>query len=141
MQEAKAGDTVRVHYTGTLEDGSVFDSSTGREPLEFTLGSGQVIAGFDDAVSGMRPGDERTVTIPAADAYGAWRDELVIEVERARLPADLSPEIGQQLQLSQEGRSFMVRVTDVTAESIRLDANHPLAGEDLTFQLQLVDIG
>lgn len=141
MEAAKPGDRVRVHYTGTLGDGSTFDSSSGREPLEFTVGSGQVIPGFESAVSGMRPGDERTITIPAAEAYGAHRDELVIEVERARLPNDLDPAVGQQLQLSQEGQSFMVRVTDVNAEHITLDANHPLAGEDLTFQLQLVEIG
>jgi peptidylprolyl isomerase len=141
MEAAKPGDRVRVHYTGTLGDGSTFDSSAGREPLEFTVGSGQVIPGFESAVSGMRPGDERTITIPAAEAYGAHRDELVIEVERARLPNDLDPAVGQQLQLSQEGQSFMVRVTGVNAEHITLDANHPLAGEDLTFQLQLVEIG
>lgn len=140
MESAKAGDRVRVHYTGTLEDGTVFDSSEGREPLEFTLGSGQVIPGFDEAVSGMNPGDERTVTIPAAEAYGTRRDELVMEVERTRLPEDLEPEVGQQLQLSQEGQAFVVRVSDVTSESITLDANHPLAGEDLTFRLQLVEI-
>lgn len=140
METAKAGDTVRVHYTGTLEDGSVFDSSEGRDPLQFTVGSGQVIPGFDQAVSGMKPGDERNVTIPAAEAYGARRDDLVIEVERQRLPDDLEPEVGQQLQLSQEGQTFVVRVTDVSDASVTLDANHPLAGEDLTFQLQLVDI-
>lgn len=140
MVSAKAGDRVRVHYTGTLADGSVFDSSAGRDPLEFTVGSGQVIPGFDEAVSGMKPGEEQTVTIPAVEAYGARREELVIEVERQRLPDDLEPEVGQQLQLSQEGQSFVVRVTDVSEGSVTLDANHPLAGEDLTFQLQLVDI-
>ncbi len=129
-----------MHYTGTLEDGSVFDSSQGRDPLQFKVGSGQVIPGFDQAVSGMKPGDERKVTIPAAEAYGSRRDDLVIEVERERLADDLEPQIGQQLQLSQEGQSFVVRVTEVSDESVTLDANHPLAGEDLTFQLQLVEI-
>ena len=140
METAKTGDRVRVHYTGILEDGSVFDSSTGRDPLEFTVGSGQVIPGFDQAVAGMKPGDERKVTIPAAEAYGSRRDDLVIEVERERLPDNLDPQIGQQLQLSQEGQSFVVRIAEVSEESVTLDANHPLAGEDLTFELQLVEI-
>jgi peptidylprolyl isomerase len=140
MPSAKSGDTVRVHYTGKLEDGSVFDSSEGRDPLEFTVGSGQVIPGFDEAVAGMSPGEEREVTIPAADAYGDRKDDLVIVVERSQLPPDIDPEPGQQLQLSQEGRAFVVTVADVSPENITLDANHPLAGEDLTFELQLVGI-
>jgi peptidylprolyl isomerase len=137
---AKSGDTVRVHYTGKLEDGSVFDSSNGRDPLEFTVGAGEVIAGFDQAVAGMSPGEEREVRIPAAEAYGDRKDDLVIVVDRAQLPPDIDPEVGQQLQLSQEGRAFVVQVADVTHENITLDANHPLAGEDLTFELQLVAI-
>ncbi|HSJ29864.1 MAG TPA: peptidylprolyl isomerase [Longimicrobiales bacterium] len=140
MASAKSGDTVRVHYTGKLEDGSVFDSSDGRDPLEFTVGSGQVIPGFDQAVTGMSPGDERQVKIPAAEAYGDRKDDLVIVVERAQLPPDIDPAVGQQLQLSQEGRAFVVTVADVNERSITLDANHPLAGEDLTFDLQLVEI-
>ena len=140
MSSAKSGDTVRVHYTGKLADGSVFDSSEGRDPLEFTVGSGQVIPGFDAAVAGMSPGDERSVTIPAADAYGDRKDDLMIVVERSQLPQDIEASVGQQLQLSQEGRAFVVTVADVTDESITLDANHPLAGEDLTFDLHLVGI-
>lgn len=140
MSSAKSGDTVRVHYTGKLGDGSVFDSSEGRDPLEFTVGSGQVIPGFDAAVSGMSPGDERSVTIPAADAYGERKEDLMIVVERSQIPQEIDPSVGQQLQLSQEGRAFVVTVADVTAENITLDANHPLAGEDLTFDLQLVAI-
>jgi peptidylprolyl isomerase len=140
MASVKSGDTVRVHYTGKLEDGSVFDSSDGRDPLEFTVGSGQVIPGFDQAVAGMSPGDEREVTIEAENAYGVRKDDLVVEVERKQLPPDIAPEVGQQLQLSQEGRAFVVTVADVKPESITLDANHPLAGEALTFELQLVDI-
>lgn len=140
MASAKSGDTVRVHYTGKLEDGSVFDSSDGRDPLEFTVGSGQVIPGFDQAVTGMSPGDERQVKISAAEAYGDRKDDLVIVVERAQLPPDIDPAVGQQLQLSQEGRAFVVTVADVNERSITLDANHPLAGEDLTFDLQLVEI-
>lgn len=141
MASAKSGDTVRVHYTGKLEDGSVFDSSDGRDPLEFTVGSGQVIPGFDQAVAGMSPGEEREVKIPAAEAYGDRKDDLVIVVERAQLPPDIDPDVGQQLQLSQEGRAFVVTVADVNEQNITLDANHPLAGEDLTFELQLVEIG
>jgi peptidylprolyl isomerase len=139
--EAKRGDTVRVHYTGRLDDGSVFDSSKEREPLEFQLGSGQVIPGFDDAVAGMKPGEERSVTIAAAEAYGPRREELVISVARSDLPAGMEPGIGQQLEVSQNGQSFVVTVTDIDEEGIVLDANHPLAGEDLTFDLELVDIG
>jgi peptidylprolyl isomerase len=140
MQSAKSGDTVRVHYTGKLDDGSVFDSSEGRDPLEFQLGGGQVIPGFEQAVEGMSPGDERSVTIAADEAYGPRRDELVLVVPRTELPAEMQPEVGQQLQLSQEGQSFIVTVADVNQSEIVLDANHPLAGEELTFELQLVDI-
>jgi peptidylprolyl isomerase len=141
MAEAKAGDTVRVHYTGTLGDGSVFDSSEGREPLEFTVGAGQVIAGFDDAVTGMEPGEERQVTIPSDQAYGERRDDLVLVVDRAQFPPDLELQVGQQLQVSQgDTDSFVVTVRDVSEDAVVLDANHPLAGEDLTFQLRLVDI-
>ena len=141
MQGAKTGDMVRVHYRGTLDDGSVFDSSEGRDPLEFTLGSGQVIPGFDVAVTGMSVGDERTVTIPAAEAYGTHRDDLVLVVGRETLPPDMPVEIGDRLQLDQGGHSFTVIVTDLTDNEITLDANHPLAGRDLTFALQLVEIG
>ena len=141
MQGARTGDTVRVHYRGTLDDGSVFDSSEGRDPLEFTLGSGQVIPGFDVAVTGMSVGDERTVTIPAAEAYGTHRDDLVLVVGRENLPPDMQVEIGDRLQLDQGGHSFAVMVTDLTDSEITLDANHPLAGRDLTFALQLVEIG
>ena len=141
MQSAKTGDTVRVHYRGTLDDGSVFDSSEGRDPLEFRLGSGQVIPGFDDAVTGMSVGDERTVTIPADQAYGNHRADLVLVVGRENLPADMSVDIGDRLQLEQAGHTFVVMVTDITDERVTLDANHPLAGQNLTFALQLVEIG
>ena len=141
MHGAKTGDTVRVHYRGTLADGSVFDSSEGRDPLQFTLGSGQVIPGFDNAVTGMSVGDERTVTIPATEAYGTHRDDLVLIVGRENLPPDMQVEIGDRLQLDQGGHSFTVIVTDLTDREITLDANHPLAGRDLTFALQLVEIG
>lgn len=140
MAGAKSGDTVRVHYTGTLADGSVFDSSDGRDPLEFTLGTGQVIGGFDDAVTGMAPGDRKEVTIPSDEAYGSHRDDLVLVVDRATFPPNVNPEVGQQLQMSQGGESFIVTVREVGDESVTLDANHPLAGEDLTFHLELVEI-
>jgi peptidylprolyl isomerase len=140
MAGANAGDTVRVHYTGRLEDGTVFDSSEGRSPLEFTLGEGRVISGFDDAVEGMNPGDQQTVTIPSGRAYGPRREELVLEVDRSNFPDDLDPEVGQPLQVDQQGQMFVVTVRDVSPSSITLDANHPLAGRDLTFDLQLVEI-
>lgn len=140
MAEAKAGDTVRVHYTGTLADGSVFDSSRGREPLEFTLGEGRVIAGFDDAVTGMQEGEERQVIIPAEQAYGDRREELVLTVPRAQFPQGLDPEPGLQVQLSQGGQRTVATITEVDDEAVTLDANHPLAGKELTFDLELVGI-
>lgn len=140
MGEARSGNTVHVHYTGSLADGSVFDSSNGRDPLAFTLGDSQVIPGFESAVTGMQVGEEKTVTIPAAEAYGPHRDELVLVVQRSQLPDGLDPATGQQLQLSQDGQSFVVTVTDVSDQEVVLDANHPLAGRDLTFELRLVDI-
>jgi FKBP-type peptidyl-prolyl cis-trans isomerase 2 len=139
---AKAGDTVRVHYKGTLSDNSVFDSSEGRDPLEFTIGNEQVIPGFDTAVNGMKQGDKKTVTIQSSDAYGEYRDELIINLDRERLPQDLEPEIGRQLQLSgPEGQTAIMTIVDFDATSITLDANHPLAGKDLTFEIELVGIG
>lgn len=140
MRRAHNGDTVSVHYTGTLADGSVFDSSRGRDPLQFTVGEGRVIPGFDAAVSGMAVGEEKKVTIPADQAYGAHRPELMVEVDRAQFPADLHPEIGQQLQLSRGGQVFVVTVRDLSDGSVLLDGNHPLAGQDLTFALELVGV-
>lgn len=140
MAQAQNGDTVLVHYTGKLDDGTVFDSSQDREPLEFTLGSGQVIAGFDDAVTGMETGSSRMITIPADQAYGARRDELLLQVDRSQFPDNASPEVGQQFQMSQGGQTLVVNVTNVAADQVTLDANHPLAGKDLTFQLELVGI-
>lgn len=140
MAQAQNGDTVLVHYTGKLDDGTVFDSSQGREPLEFTLGSGQVIPGFDDAVSGMEPGSSREITIPADQAYGARRDELLLQVDRSQFPDGADPQVGQQFQMSQGGQTVVVNVTDVEADHVTLDANHPLAGQDLTFELELVEV-
>ena len=140
-ERAKQGDTVRVHYKGTLADGSEFDSSRGREPLEFTLGTGQVIPGFDEAVTGMRVGEEKEVTIPASDAYGDRRDDLMIVVDRRQFPGHIQPTVGQQLQLGgKDGQTFVVTVREVSDERVVLDGNHPLAGEDLTFALTLVEI-
>ena len=140
MAEAKPGDTVRVHYTGTLDSGEVFDSSEGREPLQFTLGAGQVIPGFDEAVEGMQPGDEKRVTIPSGEAYGPRRGELTLVVDRGQFPPDIDPQVGQQLQMSSGEQVFVVTVVDVSDAGVTLDANHPLAGQDLTFDLSLVEI-
>ena len=140
MAKAKAGDTVRVHYTGTFEDGEVFDSSRDSEPLEFILGAGDVIAGFDDAVKGMSPGDQKTVTIAARDAYGEHREELLMTVALSQLPAHLDPELGEQLELKSPEGEVLATIVEINDDHIVLDANHPLAGQDLTFALELVEI-
>lgn len=140
MAQAKSGDTVRVHYTGRLDDGSVFDSSEGREPLEFVLGAQQVIPGFEEAVDGLSPGEERTVDIPADRAYGPRREEMVLTVGRDQFPDEIRPEVGQQLQMSQDGQVAIVTIIGVSDAEVTLDANHPLAGKDLTFDVQLVEI-
>jgi len=122
---ASDGDTVRVHYTGTLQDGTTFDTSVGREPLEFTLGEGKMIPGFEKAIYGLKVGKSKTVTIPAEEAYGPHRDDLVIVVEREQLPANLHPKVDQQLQMQQtDGRTAVVIVTDVSETTITVDANH-----------------
>ncbi|MEP0548232.1 MAG: peptidylprolyl isomerase [Rhodothermales bacterium] len=141
MAQATAGDTVRIHYTGTLSDGSVFDSSEGRGPLEFTVGVGQVIPGFDSAVEGMKPGETQTVEIPAEKAYGPLREEMMLSVSPDQFPDGMEPEIGQQLQLSQpDGQAVVVRVTEIADDEVILDANHELAGQDLTFEITLEEI-
>jgi FKBP-type peptidyl-prolyl cis-trans isomerase 2 len=140
MSQAKNGDTVRLHYTGRLDDGSVFDSSRDRDPLEFTIGEGQVIPGFEAAVNGMAPGEEKQVTIPSDEAYGPRRDDLLMPVSRSQIPEHIEPTVGQQLQMSQGGQTFVVRIADISDEAVVLDANHPLAGMDLTFDLELVEI-
>ena len=142
MAEATKGDSVKIHYTGRLEDGTVFDSSRDRDPLEFTLGAGMVIPGFDEAVEGMAVGDEKTAEIPADQAYGPRRDDLMIPVSPEQFPDDLDPEVGQQLQMQTgEGQTFVASVAEVGDEAVVLDANHPLAGKDLTFEIELVEIG
>lgn len=141
MAQAKQGDTVRVHYTGKLEDGTVFDSSEGSDPLEFTIGEGEVIPGFENAVVGMEPGQKKTVTIPADEAYGFHQDELIATVGRDQFPDDVKPEMGQQYEMQRDdGETFVMTVTEITDDEVTLDANHPLAGEDLTFDLELVGI-
>lgn len=141
MTQVQQGDTVKVHYTGKLEDGTVFDSSVSRDPLQFTLGKGQIIPGFEHAVVGMNPGESKTEKILADQAYGPRREDMVIEVDRQQLPADLQPEVGQQLQVSQTpGQAIPVMITDVSESRVMLDANHPLAGEDLIFDIQLLEI-
>ena len=141
MTQAKVGDTVRVHYTGKLVDGTIFDSSSNRDPLEFAIGSGGIIPGFEEAVIGMNPGDSKTTHIPADQAYGPHRQEMVLVVEREQIPPDIDLQVGQQLQLRQEnGYALPVIVTEVEEAQVTLDANHPLAGEDLIFDIQLVEI-
>jgi len=141
-EQAKDGDAVQVNYTGTLADGTVFDSSAGREPLEFTIGSGQLIPGFDEAVVGMKVGEKKTVTIPADEAYGPHRDEMVIEVDREQFPSNIDPEVGMMLESTQQdGSKVVFTVTNISDNTtITLDANHPLAGKDLTFEIELVKI-
>jgi peptidylprolyl isomerase len=141
MSQAKSGDNVKIHYTGTLEDGTEFDSSAGREPLAFALGTGQVIAGFDNAVDGMTVGESKTVTIPAGEAYGDRHEQLVQQVPKTALPEEMKPEVGMQLQSqSPEGQVMNLVVTGVEEDSITVDANHPLAGQALTFAIELVAI-
>lgn len=140
MIEAKRGDNVKVHYTGKLDDGTVFDSSEGAEPLEFAVGSGQVIEGFDDAVRGMKVGDSKTVKIPVDKAYGQRNDEMVIQAPIEQVPPDLNPELGMRLEMGgANGEILRVVVTEITETHITLDANPPLAGKDLVFDLKLVD--
>ena len=141
MAQVKRGDTVKVHYHGTLADGSIFDSSTGREPLEFEVGGGMVIEGFDNGVLGMALGEKRTIEIPADQAYGQKNEDMIMEFPIDRFPADLVPEVGMTLNMSNnQGEQFPVVIVEVAEEFVLLDANHPLAGKDLTFDLELVDL-
>ena len=141
MTQAKSGDTVKVHYTGTLNNGQVFDSSKSRDPLQFTLGTGMVIPGFDAAVTGLSPGESVTATIPNAKAYGPYQKEMVAEIEKQNIPADFELEVGQRLQMQvPSGEAMTVTITDIKGDMVTLDGNHPLAGQDLTFELELVEI-
>lgn len=142
MQQVKKGDKVKVHYTGTLEDGTVFDSSMGHEPLQFQVGGGQVIEGFDEAVIGMGAGEKKTVLIPCAKAYGETQNDLIMEVALEQVPPDLKPEIGMRLEVGgTDGQLLKVTVVGLTDKVVVLDANPPLAGKDLIFALELVSIG
>ena len=141
MQQVKSGDTVKVHYHGKLTDGTTFDSSEGREPLEFEVGSGMVIAGFDNGVTGMTIGEKKTVSIPAEEAYGEKQEEMVMEFPMDRFPEDMKPEVGMQLSMSSaDGQNIPVIIREVLEDKVVLDANHPLAGEELVFDLELVEI-
>lgn len=142
MSKAQSGDTVSVHYTGKLSDETVFDSSRDREPLSFEIGAGKVIPGFEKSVVGMEPGETKTITIESEKAYGPYREDQVVEIEKDRLPEDIEPVVGQQLQVQQaNGETSVVVIKDVSNGSVTLDANHPLAGKDLIFDIELVDVG
>ncbi|MFQ5757447.1 MAG: peptidylprolyl isomerase [Acidiferrobacterales bacterium] len=141
MSQAKAGDTVRVHYTGKLDDGIEFDSSAGREPLEFALGSGQVIPGLDKAVEGMKVGESKSERIPAEEAYGPRQEQLIQEIPKSALPDDLDPSVGMSLEAKQpDGEVIKLVVSAVAEESITVDGNHPLADQALNFDIELVEI-
>jgi peptidylprolyl isomerase len=141
MSQAKNGDNVKVHYTGTLEDGTVFDSSVDREPIQFTLGNGQLIKGFEDAVTGMSVGETKTVRISSNEAYGPHRDELILKFNKSDFPPSIEPKEGLVLNLrSQDGKSLMAEIKGISGDTVTLDGNHPLAGKDLTFKIELVEI-
>ena len=141
MAPANTGDTVKVHYTGKLDDGTVFDTSANRDPLQFTIGEQQVIPGFEQTVVGMNPGESKTAQIPVDKAYGPHRKEMILVVERSQFPADLEPQVEQCLQLCQpDGQNMVARVTDVSESKVMLDANHLLEGKELTFDIQLIEI-
>ena len=141
MQTAKSGDTVKVHYHGRLEDGTTFDSSEGRAPLEFEVGSGMVIKGFDDGVTGMKVGDKKTINIPVDEAYGPKNPDMLVEFPKANFPPGMVPEVGMRLNMtSAQGQEIPVVIAEVGDEIVVLDANHALAGQDLIFDLELVDV-
>lgn len=141
MQQVKSGDKVKVHYHGKLTSGETFDSSAGREPLEFEVGSGMVIKGFDDGVTGMIVGEKKTINIPADEAYGPVNPDMLMDFPKERFPADLQLELGMQLMMSDpSGQQFPVKVNEIKEDVIVLDGNHPLAGEELIFDLELIEI-
>ena len=141
MTQAQQGNTVKVHYTGRLDDGSVFDSSVGGEPMEFTIGGGQMIPGFEQGVVGMELGESRTVIIAADQAYGIYRPEGVIDVARSEIPPSIPLEVGMQLQANgPDGRPVHMTVLDLSDDVVKMDGNHPLAGQDLTFEIEVVEI-
>ncbi len=142
MPRVKVGDTVRIHYTGKLADGTVFDSSRDGEPFEFTTGQGMVIPGFERALLGMSPGECKTETIPSHDAYGPYQDNLVAVLDTTEfLDRGITPTVGMQLEVRQpDGQKIPVLITEVSTTQVKLDANHPLAGQDLVFEIELLDI-
>jgi len=141
MAQAKSGDTVKIHYIGRLDDGYVFDTSANRNPLKLKIGEKRIIKAFEQAIIGMEQGESKTVKIQAEEAFGQYREKLVQTVGRSVFPADLEPKVGQRLTAtSVDGRSVAVTVTDVSESSVTIDANHPLAGEDLTFDIELIEI-
>jgi peptidylprolyl isomerase len=141
MAKAKKGDSVKVHYTGKLKDGTVFDTSENTEPLAFKVGEGKLIKDFEEAIVGMEPGESKTVEIPAERAYGQHYADKVIVIDRKEVPSNITPRVDQMLQVRQkDGKTFAVKVTEVSETSLTLDANHPLAGKDLTFDIQLAEI-
>ncbi len=141
MKQAKSGDSVKIHYTGKLNDGTVFADSKKGEPLEFTLGAGQIIPGVDEAVHGMEPGQSKTVTIPPEKAYGPRQEELTKDIPKDDLPEGMQPQVGQSLKVDQpNGEPMIVSITAVSDSNITVDANHPLAGKDLDFKLELLEV-
>jgi len=141
MAQAKNGDTVKVHYSGKLDDGTLFDTSAEREPLEFTIGEGKLIPDFEQAVVGMEPGESKNIQITSDNAYGPHHEEMVMVVDRKDIPEGLDPQVNQKLQVQQQnGQSFVVTVTEVSEANVTLDGNHPLAGKDLSFDIQLMEI-
>ena len=141
MSQVKENDTVKVHYTGKLTDGQVFDTSEGKEPIEFTLGQGQLIPGFEKGLLDMKVNEKKTITIPKEEAYGEPREDLVQEVEKSQLPDEIKPEVGMGLvSRTPDGREMNLVVAEVKEETIVVDGNHPLAGKDLVFDLEVVEI-
>ena len=141
MAKANSGDEVQVHYTGKLEDGTIFDSSEDGEPLSFTIGENRVIPGFEEAVTGMEPGDSKTTEVEPEQAYGEHREDMVMEMDRDQIPGEVDPEVGQQLQLRLEnGQTVPVLITALGEDTVTIDANHPLAGRKLIFDIEVVDV-
>jgi peptidylprolyl isomerase len=141
MPQVKTGDTVKVHYTGKLNDGTVFDSSRDREPLEFKVGKAEVLPGFESAVIGMNTGEQKTIQILAADAYGEYAKDRLVKIRRNQVPEGLDLKVGVPLQMNQsDGQPVVMTVAELEADSVTLDANHPLAGKDLTFEVELLEV-
>jgi len=142
MAQAKAGDTVRVHYEGQLSDGTIFDSSLEMEPIEFILGQDTVIPGFEQAVIGMEVGESKDISIPPEEGFGDYSEDLVVNIEKTILPPDINPELGMQLEVSseEEETSRVFTIADIAEDSITLDGNHPLAGAEIAFKIELLEI-